>query len=80
MNHQEAQRHLNMANEPVYMERPVKNWYEAMGSFDSRVQADTGPGRRFSWPLMHLFWGGEPAKQTIFFFRALQLRREIANR
>jgi len=66
MNHQEAQRHFDMANKPAYMEQPVKLWQEAMGSFDSRVWAEIGPGCHFPWPPMHLFWGG--ARKTDFVF------------
>jgi len=66
MNHQEAQQHLNMADRPAYMELPVMHWLEARGLFDPQVQADTGPGHRFPWPPMHLFWGGSQQSRHSF--------------
>jgi len=65
MNHQEARRHLNMADRPAYMELPVTHWLEAGGSFDHEC------GRHRSWTSLPLasdasVLGGASEADTLF--------------
>src|ERR1700733_5238988 len=55
-------------------------WKNAMSHISHLDLASQQSNRRFMLPPLHLFWGGEPSNQHIYYYHYLLLFNEIKSR
>ena len=79
-NNQEVRRLTDAGAVPDWFPGIQKIWIHAMGHISHLDLASQESSRRFVLPPIHLFWGGEPKNQRIYYHHYLVLFNEIKNR
>jgi hypothetical protein len=78
--HPELIRMTGAAPAPHWSPRVSEVWTHAVGHISHYNLASTESPRRFALPPIHLFWGGQPENQRIYFYHFLILFNEIKDR
>jgi hypothetical protein len=79
-NNKEIQRIKDAGPAPDWFPTLQEVWKQAMNHVGHLKLADKPSHRCFMLPPIHLFWGGEPQTQRIYFYHYLLLFNEIKNR
>ena len=79
-NHPELIRLTGAGAAPDWFPRIQEVWKHAVSQVGHDKLASVESPRRFALPPVHLFWGGEPPNQRIYFHHLLVLFEEIKNR
>src|SRR6266702_3327605 len=79
-NNRELRRLADAGAVPDWFPRIQGVWTQAVNHVSHLDLAPRGSPRRFALPPVHLFWGGEPLNQRIYYYHYLLLFNEIKNR
>src|SRR6266581_2816420 len=79
-NNRELRRLADAGAVPDWFPRIQGVWTQAVNHVSHLDLAPRGSPRRFALPPIHLFWGGEPPNQRIYYYHYLLLFNEIKNR
>jgi hypothetical protein len=79
-NNQELRRLTDAGAVPDWFPGIQEIWKHAMNHVSHLDLAAQESPRRFVFPPIHLFWGGEPQNQRIYYYHYLLLFNEIRNR
>ncbi|KAH9012863.1 hypothetical protein EDB85DRAFT_1900078 [Lactarius pseudohatsudake] len=78
-NHTELIHLTGAGRAPDWFPRTQEVWMHAVGHVSHINLASTECPRRFAYPPVHLFWGGKPPNQCLYFYHFLILFNEIKN-
>jgi hypothetical protein len=79
-NNQELRRLTDAGVVPDWFPEIQEVWTQAVNHVSHLNLAAQESSRRFVLPPIHLFWGGEPQNQRIYYYHYLLLFNEIKNR
>lgn len=79
-NNPEIRRLTDAGAAPDWFPRIQEVWKNAMSHISHLDLASQQSNRRFVLPPLHLFWGGEPSNQRVYYYHYLLLFNEIKNR
>jgi hypothetical protein len=79
-NNQELRRLTDAGVVPDWFLEIQEVWTQAVNHISHLNLAAQESSRRFVLPPIHLFWGGEPQNQRIYYYHYLLLFNEIKNR
>ncbi|KAH9007812.1 hypothetical protein EDB85DRAFT_2165216 [Lactarius pseudohatsudake] len=79
-NSQELRRLTDAGATPYWFPKIQEVWKHAVGHVSHLGLASQESSRRFAFPPIHLFWGGELPNQRVYYHHYLLLFNEIKNR